>query len=310
MVDIVKYECLRCLVLNQKHAYFYGLATILLWSTVASASKLTLRYLTPAEMVLYSSIVSAVFLSFVLVYQKKTKRLFAVKKDELFHSLGFALLNPVAYYLVLFKAYDLLPAQQAQVINYTWAITLSLLSIPILGQKLSRRQMLAITVSYFGVIIICTKGNVVSFEVESVLGVGLALLSTVFWALYWLANTRDKREPVVGLCINFIIAIPCILLYIWLFEGFQVPEVKGLLGGAYLGLFEMGLAFLLWLMAMKKAENAAKLANLIFLAPFLSLFFISMFLGEDIHPATFVGLVIIIVGLFIQGSEKSAKKEL
>lgn len=289
---------------NQKHAYLYGLATVLLWSTVASASKLTLRYLSPAEMVLYSSIVSALFLLSILAYQKKITLLFTVKKDELVHSFGFALLNPVAYYLVLFKAYDLLPAQQAQVINYTWAITLSLLSIPILGQKLSRRQMLAITVSYIGVIIICTKGDLVAFEVESVLGVGLALLSTVFWALYWLANTKDKRDPVVGLCMNFIIAIPCILLYIALFEGFQRPELPGLLGGVYLGFFEMGFAFLLWLTAMKKATNTSKLANLIFLSPFLSLFFISMTLGEEIHPATFIGLVTIIAGLVIQGSEK------
>lgn len=295
-------------MLNQKHAYFYGLGTILLWSTVASASKLTLRYLTPAEMVLYSSLVSVVFLSVVIIFQKKTKVLLNVQKNELFHSFGFALLNPVAYYLVLFKAYDLLPAQQAQVLNYTWAITLSLLSVPLLRQKLSRRQILATTVSYLGVIIICTKGHVFSFEVDSLLGVGLALLSTVFWSLYWLANTKDRREPVVGLCMNFIVALPCILLYIWLFEGFKVPVIQGLLGGAYLGLFEMGLAFLLWLTAMKKAENASKLANLIFLAPFLSLFFISVFLDEQIHPATFLGLVIIILGLIIQGSEKSVRK--
>lgn len=289
---------------NQKHAYLYALVTIVLWSTVATASKLTLKYLTPAEMVLYSSMVSALLLSSVIIYQKKTKYVFEVTGKELFHSLGFAVLNPVAYYLVLFKAYDLLPAQQAQVLNYTWAIALSLLSVPILGQKLSRRQMLAIMVSYLGVIIICTKGDLLSFEVESILGVALALLSTVFWALYWLANTKDKREPVVGLCINFYIAIPCILIYITIFEGFRVPSVQGLLGGAYLGLFEMGIAFLLWLTAMKKATNTAKIANLIFLAPFLSLFLISMILGEEIHQATFVGLLIIICGLVIQGSEK------
>lgn len=294
---------------NQKHAYFYGFVTILLWSTVATASKLTLKYISPAEMVLYSSVISALFLSLVIIYQKKTKHIFEVSSKEILHSFGFALLNPVAYYLVLFKAYDLLPAQQAQVLNYTWAIALSLLSVPILGQKLSGRQMLAIMVSYFGVIVICTKGDFVSFEVASVLGVGLALLSTVFWALYWLANTKDKREPVVGLCMNFFIAIPCILLYIALFEGFRTPSIEGLLGGAYLGLFEMGMAFLLWLTAMKKATNTAKLANMIFLAPFLSLFFISMILGEHIHPATFVGLIIIICGLVIQSSEKTAQKK-
>ena len=36
-------------------------------------------------------------------------------------SLLPGLLNPCLYYLVLFKAYELLPAQQAQALNYSWA---------------------------------------------------------------------------------------------------------------------------------------------------------------------------------------------
>ena len=39
------------------------------------------------------------------------------------------LVNPFLYYLVLFKAYDLLPAQEAQAINYTWALMLAFLSV-------------------------------------------------------------------------------------------------------------------------------------------------------------------------------------
>lgn len=44
-------------------------------------------------------------------------------------------INPLAYYLVLFKSYDLLPASQAQPLNYSWAITLTLMAAVFLGQK-------------------------------------------------------------------------------------------------------------------------------------------------------------------------------
>ena len=67
--------------------------------------------------------------------------------------LAFALLNPVLYYLVLFEAYDRLPAQIAQPLNYTWAITLALLAVPLLGQRLSGRDMLAVLLGYGGVVI-------------------------------------------------------------------------------------------------------------------------------------------------------------
>ena len=62
----------------------------------------------------------------------------------------------------------------------------------------------------------------------------------------------------------------------------------------------MGLAFVIWLYAMKRATNTAQLANLIFIAPFLSLIFIAWFLSEKILLSTVIGLVLIISGLLVQ----------
>ncbi|MDX1565627.1 MAG: DMT family transporter, partial [Phycisphaeraceae bacterium] len=124
---------------NQRLAMTYGLATVLCWSTVASAFKLSLRYLSPVELLFYAVLVSLAVLFAILLLQGKLGELKRLNKVDLQVSLGFGLLNPFLYYLVLFEAYDLLPAQQAQPLNYTWAITLSLLSIPLLKQKISVR---------------------------------------------------------------------------------------------------------------------------------------------------------------------------
>ena len=62
----------------------------------------------------------------------------------------------------------------------------------------------------------------------------------------------------------------------------------------------MGIIFDWGLIAMKKAENTAKVSNLIFMSPFLSLIFIYLFLGEQIHPTTLIGLGLIVTGLIIQ----------
>ena len=59
-----------------------------------------------------------------------------------------------AYYLILFAAYDRLPAHIAQPINYTWAITLALLAVPLLGQRLSKRTLTGILISYLGVVLL------------------------------------------------------------------------------------------------------------------------------------------------------------
>ncbi len=289
---------------RQTKAYAFALATVAFWSTIASASKITLRHINPAQLVFYSSIVSTLVLFLTLIFQRKLLWLKQLKPKDWIVSTGFGLLNPFAYYLVLFKAYDMLPAQQAQVINYTWAITLSLLSIPFLGQKVVGRQWLAIATSYSGVLVIATKGNIFSLQFENPLGVGLALLSTILWALYWIFNTKDRRDPVIGLFLNFLCALPFIGLYLFFTKNFIIPPIYGFVGASYIGIFEMGLAFVLWLMALKLTSSAAKIANLIFIAPFGSLIFIYFLVGEKIFTSTLVGLVLVIAGLIIQSSQQ------
>jgi drug/metabolite transporter (DMT)-like permease len=286
---------------RQTKAYAFALTTVAFWSTIASASKITLRYINPAQLVFYSSIVSTLVLFLILLVQKKISLIKGLKAKDWAMATGFGLLNPFAYYLVLFKAYDLLPAQQAQVINYTWAITLSLLSIPFLGQTVQGRQWLAIAFSYAGVLVIATKGNIFSLQFDNPYGVGLALLSTILWALYWILNTKDTRDPVLGLFLNFLCALPFIGLYLFFTQGLLPLPGYGMTGAAYIGIFEMGLAFVLWLMAMKLTSSAAKIANLIF---------IYFLVGEQIFASTLVGLVLVIGGLLIQSSQqKTAHQE-
>ena len=285
---------------RERMALLLGLSAVLLWSTVATAFKLALRHLEPIELLLYSGSFSTLLLGAILVYQGKMHQVFNCTRRELLLSVLLGLLSPYLYYLILFKAYDLLPAQQAQPLNYTWAITLSLLAVPLLGQRVRWQQWLALLISYCGVVIISTEGRPFSLEFTDPFGVFLALISTIVWSLYWIYNTRDTRDPVVGLFVNFLCSFPFVLITCLFTTGLRVPPFPGILGAAYVGTFEMGACFVLWLLAMKKTSNTAALSNLIFLSPFLSLVFIHFLLGETILGATLVGLVLIVIGLLCQ----------
>jgi drug/metabolite transporter (DMT)-like permease len=285
---------------SQPRAILFALSAVLLWSTVATAFKLSLDYLTPVELLLYSALFSTLVLGAILFWQKKFSLVFKCSRKEYLLSVLLGFLSPFLYYLILFKAYDLLPAQQAQPINYTWAITLSLLSVPLLKHKISWQQWLALVISYIGVVVISTEGRPFDLEFTNPFGVFLALASTVVWSLYWIYNTRDKRDPVVGLFLNFVFSIPFIISYYIFTEGVRAVPLKGILGAAYVGFFEMGFCFVLWLMAMKLTNNTAKISNLIFLSPFLSLIFIHFILGEHIVAGTFIGLILIVIGLLVQ----------
>ena len=290
---------------NQKHAIIFALIAVFLWSTVATVFKLALMQLKPIQLVFYASLFSWIFLFVMLVFKGQHNQITSAFTNKPVMYLKLGVLNPFLYYLILFKAYELLPAQQAQALNYTWAIALSVLAVPLLGQRLRKADLIALSLTYLGVLIISTKGQLTQLNFDSPLGVVLALLSTLLWALYWIFNTKNTDKPVVSLFICFSIGLPLIAAVITWQNVWLLPTGKALFAAAYVGLFEMGITFVLWLMAMKKAENTASVSNLIFISPFLSLVFIYTFLGEAIHPATLIGLGFIITGLCVQKLVKS-----
>ncbi len=285
---------------NQRRAMQLGVMAVLLWSTVATAFKLSLNHMTPAQLLLFASLSSAAVLTGILAYQGRLGLLRRqwCRSPGLFVKAG--LLNPFLYYLTLFAAYDQLPAQQAQALNYTWAILLSLLAVPMLGQRLRAWDLLAALLAYGGVVVIATGGDLLQLQFDNPVGVGLALLSTLFWSLYWIVNTKDRGDPTASLLLSFLVALPLIFaVCLWRGE-LTLPPWQGIAGALYVGLFEMGLTFVLWLSAMRSSTHTAPLSNLVFLGPFLSLFFISRFLGEAIASSTLLGLGLIILGLALQ----------
>lgn len=296
--------------MQEKQAYMYALLAVLLWSTVATAFKISLNYIEPAQLLLIASGTSVVTISLILWRQNRFKYIYRLTIKEWQRMLLLGILNPFLYYLVLFKAYDLLPAQEAQPLNYTWALVLAYLSVFILKQRLTWQDILAGFICYSGVLIISTHGDVLSMEFSDPFGVFLALFSTFLWAFFWIYNTKWAVEPLVGLWVNFCCGF--ILIFIW--AGYNNAIVimpwQGILSALYVGIFEMGLTFFLWLKAMRLTKQTGKIANLIFLSPFLSLLFIALFLKESILPSTFLGLIFIVGGLFLQQTKIIKKRYL
>ena len=279
---------------NERKALLLGLGAVLLWSTVATGFKLGLEHLEPLQLLFTGAGFSSV------VFVVATLRTgWPVRHLRLREAFTFALLNPVLYYLILFEAYDRLPAQIAQPLNYTWAIMLALLASPILGQKLTRKTASGIALGYLGVLVLLSQGSFDALPDLDGLGVALALASTLLWAAYWLFNTRSTAEPTALMATSFLLATPVLGLLCWLGPGLPPWQTETFLYGAWVGCIEMGFTFLLWQQALKLTNHAARIGQLVFLSPFLSLLLISSVLEEQIHATSWIGLLIIVVGLLI-----------
>ncbi|WNL43408.1 DMT family transporter [Halomonas sp. PAMB 3264] len=273
-----------------------GLGAVALWSTVATAFKVALSFMSPLELMWIASLVSWLLMGALVIKRGLLRQAASGWKTAAWAGL----MNPVAYYLVLFAAYDRLPGQEAMALNYTWGLTMALLAVPLLGQRLSISDFAAGCVAYAGVWVIATRGQVFDVAFEDPVGVTLALGSTLIWALYWLLNTRDAREPLVGQWQNFSIGLPILTLLLLLGPGITGHGLAALGAGVYVGLFEMGIAFILWQLAIHRVSRTARVTNLIFLSPPVSLFLLHVVVGEPLLASTFAGLALILTGLALQ----------
>jgi len=284
---------------NERVALACALAAVLAWSTVATGFKLGLRVLQPLQLLWLGALISLAFFAAMLLATGRWRALRGLGAGDWLRIGGLGLLNPFLYYFILFEAYDRLPAQIAQPLNYTWAIMLAILAVPILGQRLTRRTLAGIVVSYAGVVVLLAQGRFDGMTRVDAVGVVLALASTLLWALYWLANVRLKVDALALMTGSFAVGAAAVGLACALIEGLPAPSAQTLGYGAWVGLIEMGITFVLWQTAMRRTAHAGRIAQLIFLSPFLSLLLIDRVLGEAVSANSVAGLGLIVGGLLI-----------
>ena len=287
-------------------AIFLALVAVFCWSTVATAFKLSLRTLTPLELLLVASLVTAIFFVLISIGPARSKwKAHQWNSRRIFLLIAAGLINPCIYYLLLFQAYDRLLAQQALALNYTWPIVL------VIFDSISRRRIpksglsLCLIFSFVGIII---SSGVYSKEFGAIdfWGVILALSSAFIWALYWVLQNRIPGDELINLTVSFSLST-ILLLLIVPFPKFD--SLSLMFWPFYVGLMEMAVPFYCWLLAMSRVKHTAELASFVYLSPVLSTLWIAVILKEPLQIDLLVGLAVIVISCFISSRLQSADDE-
>ncbi|MBE0674947.1 MAG: DMT family transporter [Bacteroidales bacterium] len=290
---------------NNKQSYIYAGLAILFWSTIPTAFKTALAESAVLPILTIASIASAAVLLLILIITGKTSELLRTGRKDLIRSAILGLINPFLYYLILLKAYQLLPGQVAQPLNMIWPIVLVFLSVPLLRQRIPAGSFISLFISFAGVYLISSQGAPFNPGRSDTLGVLLAAGSSLLWALYFILNVRDSRDQAVKLFVNFAFASVYLIAACLITQSSPLQiSARGLLASVYTGIFEMGLTFWLWLKAMELASSNDKLGNLVYLAPFFSLIFLHFIVHEPVYYTTIAGLILIIAGIMYQNMRK------
>jgi drug/metabolite transporter (DMT)-like permease len=284
-----------------KQSYIYAGLAVFFWSTIPTVFKIGLGELDVLTLLTIATFTSTIVLFIIVIAGKKFELLRKTARKDILVSALLGLINPFIYYIILLQAYKLLPAQVAQPLNMIWPIILVFLSVPVLKQKIPLKSFAALFISFAGVYIISSQGNPLHPGKSDTTGVLLATGSSVFWALYFIFNMKDKRDESVKLFTNFLFASVYLLIAVLISgKSDTLISFKGAAASVYVGIFEMGITFYFWLKALQMAATSDKVSNLVYLAPFVSLVFVHFIIKEPVYYTTPAGLLLIIAGIFVQ----------
>jgi drug/metabolite transporter (DMT)-like permease len=284
---------------KQSNAYTNLAFCILLWASIPVATKKILVELDNMQTLFYSTILSTLVLGILLIFQKKTKELKKYNKSQYSTMFFMGFLGNYLYYVFLYGALSKTTASEGFILAYTWPIMVLMLSFIILKDKVTIKKITGIFISFFGIVIITTNGNITTFNFTNLQGDILALSGAFVFALFSVLGKRFNFDKTISVFIYFLSALIFIVPTILIFSEITFPSVNVWLWIIYNGVFVNGISYIFWFKALEDGKTHI-ISNLLYLTPFISLIYISIFLDEKILISAVIGIIVIVVGVLSQ----------
>lgn len=169
--------------------------------------------------------------------------------------LLFGIAGLFGYHALYFSALRLAPAAEAGLISYLWPLFIVLLSGLLPGERLTRAHVAGALLAFAGAALIVLSRGGGDMAPGAVLGLALAFLCAVTWAVYSVGSRRFGTAPTEAVALFCIATALLSVPFHLMLEDTLWPQ--GAIGwGAVvaLGLGPVGLAFYVWDIGMKRGD--------------------------------------------------------
>ena len=294
--------------MSPRSVSFLNLALcILLWAFIPVASNKILTELNNLQMLFYSTLFSAAALGAIVLLQKKSASLASLTFRDFARFFWLGFLGAFLYYLLLYGAFARTSAAEGFILAYTWPILVSLLAVPLLGEKLTPARLLAIAISFSGVVVIVTRGQMVEFQLENLAGNLLALSGALVFASFSVLGKRANCDLTVAAFIYFCAALLCAAIAVAATGSLPWPSPAVWRWLLFNGILVNGVSYLFWFKALERGDTFI-VSNLLYLTPVIALPLVRLFLNEPVHASAVLGLVLVIAGILFQSGPKIAAR--
>ena len=282
-----------------KKSYIYAGLTVLIWSTLATVVKLVLKDIPNFQALAISSAFAFVFLLILNIINGSIKEMKHYRIKDCLTMAGLGFLGLFMYSALYYYGIAELGSQEACILNYLWPMMIVIFACIILKERITVKKIIAMLMSFAGIVVLTLSSGGAS-SVNRLFGIIACVTAAVCYGLFSVLNKKHSlNQNVTMMWIWFTTAV-CSLVLSLIFENWQPIAGVQWLGIAWLGIVVNAVAYLLWAIALKGASDSAKIANLAYLVPFISIIISWLVLKEQITINAVLALVLIIGGILIQ----------
>ena len=272
---------------------------MLIWSTLATVVKLVLKDIPNFQALAISSAFAFVFLLILNIINGSIKEMKHYRIKDCLTMAGLGFLGLFMYSALYYYGIAELGSQEACILNYLWPMMIVIFACIILKERITVKKIIAMLMSFAGIVVLTLGSGGVSSG-NRLFGIIACVTAAVCYGLFSVLNKKHSlNQNVTMMWIWFTTAV-CSLVLSLIFENWQPIAGVQWLGIAWLGIVVNAVAYLLWAIALKGASDSAKIANLAYLVPFISIIISWLVLKEQITINAVLALVLIIGGILIQ----------
>lgn len=290
-----------------KRAFLYGGSAIFLWSTIAVSTKVMLSSLDSMQILTVSMLFASVFLFFLNLFKGKLIQMKQYKPTDYLNMSGLGVLGIFLYNLLLYIGIDSMLASQAFIINYLWPIMTVIFACLILKEPMTVKKVIAIAMSFLGVVIVTAEGGLGSMSTDDLIGALCCVLAAVSYGLFSVLNKRKGYDNYICMMVCHFAAFLLSLLFSLLSGNVLIPTLVQFPGLMWIGIGTSAVAYTCWAQALSLGDTA-KLSTIAYVTPFLSLIWTALFLQEPISVSSIMGLLVIVAGIFLQIRENKKSR--
>lgn len=293
-------------LINTKKPFIALFFAMMFWGLSFVWTKQLLMVFTPLLIIFFRLILSFLILS---IFAKFSKKLQKIEKTDYWFLILVSIMQPFLYFI--FEGYGIQnsTASVASILIATIPLFTLIGAYFLFREKLSLMNMIGIVISFSGVILIVAEFG--SKDSSSMFGIVMLFMAVITGAAYGLGLKKltEKYNSITITTYQNFIGIVLFLPLILIFEWKNLMHFPSLMNWNLgislfnLALFASSIAFVLFTYGIQKIgpSKASAFSNSI---PVFTLIFAYFILNEAITMYKFIGILIVLIGLFLSQIKK------